>query len=114
MTVNGNRLQGYWGFEVNDIGVPVLTGQAPPGTTTVPNPINATSPIPAGSCVVTGAFPIPLTVTGTETEDIVIEVSLSTNKSFEWLETDADNVWEPENGEEVQDMGIRGMIPTVQ
>lgn len=114
VTVNGNRLQGYWGFEVNDIGVPVLTGQAPPGTTTVPNPINATSPIPAGSCVVTGAFPIPLTVTGTETEDIVIEVSLSTNKSFEWLETDADNVWEPENGEEVQDMGIRGMIPTVQ
>lgn len=114
VTVNGNRLQGYWGFEVNGIGVPVLTGQAPPGATTVPNPINATSPIPAGSCVVTGAFPIPLTVTGTETEDIVIEVSLSTNKSFEWLETDADNVWEPENGEEVQDMGIRGMIPTVQ
>lgn len=114
VTVNGNRLQGYWGFEVNDIGVPVLTGQAPPGATTVPNPINATSPIPAGSCVVTGAFPIPLTVTGSETEDIVIEVSLSTNKSFEWLETDADNVWEPENGEEVQDMGIRGMIPTVE
>lgn len=114
VAVNGNRLQGYWGFEVNDISVPVLTGQAPPGATTVPNPINATSPIPAGSCVVTGAFPIPLTVTGSETEDIVIEVSLSTNKSFEWLETDADNVWEPENGEEVQDMGIRGMIPTVE
>lgn len=114
VAVNGNRLQGYWGFEVNDLPVDVVTGQAPPGATTVPNPINSTSPIPAGSCVVTGAFPIPLTVTGNETEDVVIIVSLSTNKSFEWLETDADNVWEPLDGEEVQDMGVRGMIPTVQ
>jgi hypothetical protein len=114
VAVNGNRLQGYWGFEVNDLAVPITTGQAPPGATTVPNPINATSPIPAGSCVVTGAFPIPLTVTGNETEDVVIIVSLSTNKSFEWIETDADNVWEPLDGEEVRDMGVRGMIPSVQ
>ena len=114
VTVNGNRLQGYWGFEVNDLPIAVVTGQAPAGATTVPNPLNGTSPIPAGSCVVTGQFPVPLTITGSETSDIVINVSLSTNKSFEWLETDADNVWEPENGEEVQDMGIRGMIPTVQ
>ncbi len=112
--VNGNRLQGYWGFEVNDIPTDILTGQAPAGATTVPNPLSATSPIPAGSCVVTGAFPVPLTVTGNETADVVIEVSLSTNKSFEWTETDGDNVWEPVNGETPIDMGVRGMIPTVQ
>lgn len=46
--VNGNRPQGFWAFEVNDppIPTPVETGQAP--ATTVPNPLFATSPIPAG------------------------------------------------------------------
>lgn len=114
VTVNANKLQGYWAFEVNDppAPTPVSTGEAP--GTTVPNPIFATSPVPAGSCVVTGSFPVPLTITGNETEDVVIVVSVSTNKSFEWVETDGDNVFEPINGETVVDMGVRGMIPTVQ
>ncbi|MBK9176511.1 MAG: hypothetical protein IPM46_09270 [Flavobacteriales bacterium] len=116
VSVNGNRLQGYWGFEVLNppIATPVTTGQAPPGATTVPNPLFATSPIPPGSCLVTGTFASALTITGNETEDIVIIVSLSTNQSFEWVETDGDNVFEPVDGETVVDMGIRGMIPIVQ
>lgn len=114
VVVNDDKLQGYWAFEVLNppISTPVETGQAP--GTTVPNPIFATSPIPAGSCVVTGQFATALTITGSETNDAVIEVSLSTNKSFEWVETDGDNIWEPANGENVVDMGVRGMIPTVQ
>lgn len=114
VTVNDDRLQGFWAFEVIDppIPTPVTLGQAP--VTTVVNPLSGTSPIPPGSCVVTGAFPVPLTITGTETEDVVIEVSLSTNKSFEWAETGADETFEPVDGETVVDMGIRGMIPTVQ
>ncbi|HRH68491.1 MAG TPA: hypothetical protein PLB89_03190 [Flavobacteriales bacterium] len=112
--VNANKLQGYWAFEVNDppLPVPVTEGQAP--ATTVVNPLFATSPIPSGSCVVTSAFPVPLTITGNETEDVVVVVSVSTNKSFEWVETDADNVYEPVDGETVVDMGVRGMIPIVQ
>jgi hypothetical protein len=114
VTVNANKLQGYWAFEVQDppIPTPVTEGQAP-GTTVV-NPIQATSPIPAGSCLVTGAFAAPLTITGNETQDIVITVSLSTNKSFEWTELDGDNKFEPVNGETVVDMGIRGMLPIVE
>lgn len=114
VNVNANKLQGFWAFEVNNppIPTPVETGQAP--GTTVPNPIFATSPIPAGSCVVTGAFASPLTVTGNETEDIVIVVSLSTNKSFEWVESDGNNIFDPINGETVVDMGVRGMIPIVE
>lgn len=114
LAVNGNRLQGFWAFEVDNppFPLPVTSGQAP--GTTVPNPINDTSPIPAGSCVVTGPFAAPLVITGHETQDVVITVSLSTNKSFEWTETDGDNVWEPLNGETVTDMGIRGMVPIVQ
>ncbi|MBX7241159.1 MAG: hypothetical protein K1X92_05365 [Bacteroidia bacterium] len=115
ITVNDDKLQGYWGFEIPPVS-PYLptgyssTGQAP-GTTVV-NPIASTSPIPAGSCVVTGKFAQPLVITGDETEDIIVTVSLSTNKSFEWIENNADGWFEPAAGEVVVDMGIRGMVPT--
>ena len=74
------------------------------------NPLFATSPVPAGSCVVTADFPAGgVTITGNETKDIVVEISLSTNKSFEWIEVINDGKWAPSKGEEVVDMGIRGM-----
>jgi hypothetical protein len=110
-----NYLQGYWGFETSFITTTTtLDGQAPTGATTVVNPISATSPIPAGSCLVTGQFPAPLVVTGNETSDIIIQVSLSTNKSFEWKDLNMDGWYEPTQGDTVVDMGIRGMIPVVQ
>ncbi len=120
LPINGNRKQGFWGFEtvVNVAGftLPFVTsGQAPEGATTVVNPIFATSPIPQGSCVVTAAFkPGKLTITGNESRDIIIEASFSTNKSFEWQEVIADGKWEPSKGEKMVDMGIRGLIPTIK
>ena len=97
--------------DVPGVGNFVNTGQAPAGATTVPNPIFATSPIPAGSCLVTGQFATPLVVTGNETSDITIIVSLSTNKSFEWEEhTSSPGTFDPPNDFAV-DMGIRGMLP---
>ncbi len=116
----GNHLQGYWGFETGVLGVYYFAdGQAPAGATTVPNPNFANSPIPAGSCLVTGQFVhdttmanSPLVITGSETQDIVITVSLSINKSFEWTEAGTpDGIYQPEIGDVVKDMGIRGMIP---
>ncbi len=115
VTVNANKAQGYWAFETSVSGFGVLnTGQAPPGATTVPNPIFATSPIPAGSCVVTGKFASPLVITGTEAADITVIVSLSTNKSFEWVDGDGNGTFDPLNGDQVVDMGIRGLIPVRQ
>jgi hypothetical protein len=120
LTVNDNRSQGYWAFETtlsaHGVTKTVTTsGQAPDGATTVVNPLFASSPIPAGSCVVTAAFaPGKLTITGTETADIVIEVSLSTNKSFEWQEVIQNGKWDASKGEPVVDMGVRGMIPTIK
>ncbi len=113
VTVNANKDQGYWGFEtvVPGFGSFVSTGQAPAGATTVPNPIFATSPIPQGSCLVTGQFMAPLVVTGTETSDITIIVSLSINKSFEWNEVSGAGTFDPDLGDAVEDMGIRGLIP---
>ncbi len=115
VTVNANKDQGYWAFSILDppVTTPVTTGQVPAGATTVPNPLFNTSPIPAGSCVVTGPFAEPLVVTGMETEDIVITVSLSTNKSFEWIDN-GDGLYEPAAGDIVVDMGVRGMIPIVE
>jgi len=118
--VNANKKQGFWGFETTvsfgGTNFPYLTtGQAPEGSTTVVNPLFATSPIPAGSCVVTAPFnPGKLSITGAETKDIVVEISLSTNKSFEWKEVVQDGLWEPAKGEQVVDMGIRGMVTTVK
>lgn len=109
--VNGNRLQGYWAFALNDLPY-ASSGQAPAGATTVPNPIASTSPIPSGSCVVTGKFAQNLVVNGSETRDIVITLSLSTNNSFEWQEVTADGKFEPSIGENVVDIGLRGLIPS--
>ena len=115
VTVNANKLQGYWALEGKFSGFGFLvSGQAPPGATTVPNPLFATSPIPQGSCLVTGQFLSPLVVTGKETSDINIIVSLSTNKSFEWIDVDHNGTYDPNNGDAVIDMGIRGMIPKRQ
>lgn len=113
LSVNANRLQGYWGFE-SIAGV--LSGQSPAGATTVPNPIAASSPIPAGSCVVTGQFPSRLIITGEETEDIVVTMSLSVNKSFEWVDVNGNGKWDVDPGaaEQVVDMGLRGLIPRVE
>jgi hypothetical protein len=109
--VNGNRLQGYWAFALNDFPY-ATSGQSLAGATTVPNPIAATSPIPAGSCVVTGKFAQNLVINGDETRDVVITLSLSTNNSFEWEEVTADGKYEPAIGENVVDMGLRGLIPS--
>lgn len=109
--VNGNRLQGYWAFGLN--GFPYATsGQAPPGATTVPNPIAATSPIPSGSCVVTGKFQNNLVITNNESRNVYVTLSLSTNNSFEWEEVTSDGKYEPSIGENVVDMGLRGLIPS--
>lgn len=117
-----NHPQGYWGFETNipGYGYWKADGQSPSGSTTVVNPNFANSPIPAGSCVVTAQFTDMasanqlLMISGTETQDIIITVSLSTNKSFEWTEISNDGYYQPEIGETPVDMGIRGMIPKVQ
>jgi hypothetical protein len=110
-TVNANTLQGYWAFET--LGQ-VLSGQAPAGATTVVNPLWDTAPVPAGSCVVTGAFASPFEISGNETEDVVVTLSVSVNNSFEWQEVTADGFYEPQAGEQVVDMGVRGLIPVVE
>jgi len=114
----GNKTQGYWGFYAKVLGVDFWKDGQAAGTTVV-NPNFATTPTPNGSCLVQGAFvsaatptvQSPLTITGTETSDIIITVSLSTNKSFEWTEVTQDGYFQPEIGETPVDMGLRGMVP---
>lgn len=118
VSVYDNKKQGYWGFEVHSgqlpVQLPVYTGQAPEGATTVPNPLFATSPVPQGSCVVTGQFDGGFEISGNETDDIEIILSVSIKNSFEFKDPNGNGVWEPNLGEDVVDMGVRGLIPIVK
>jgi hypothetical protein len=110
--VSGNRLQGYWAWETHPnqfLPEPQLqTGQT--AGTTVPNPIAGTSPIPPGSCLVTGQIEDKLVISGSETEDVVVELSFSVNNSFEWEDLNGNGLFEPLDDETVVDMGLRGLI----
>lgn len=121
LVVNDDKKQGFWAFETNltppyDSYNQLSSGEAPAGSTTVVNPLFASSPIPAGSCVVTGKFDTPLVVTGNETEDRTVTLSFSINQSFEWVDSNsngqldiyADGVTPPEK---IVDMGLRGLLP---
>lgn len=114
-SIQGNRVQGFWAFE-SDLTTPysaynsIYAGQS--AGTTVVNPLFNTTPIPAGSCLVTGSFMQPFEITGTETEDIRVELSYSTNKSFEWQDDNGNGKWDINVGgqtETVVDMGLRGL-----
>lgn len=113
--INGNKKQGYWTFETQAIPPYVEAqleeGQAP--GVTVPNPLHATSPIPEGSCTLTGAFAETFVITGNETQDIIIDLSYSINNSFEWVDLNENGKFDPLDGETVVDMGLRGLIPIV-
>jgi hypothetical protein len=123
LEVNANRKQGFWGVETRLSGAlsafnKVTSGQAPAGATTVVNPLFATAPVPAGSCVVTGKFAQPLIITGNETGKLLVSLSFSVNKSFEWKDLNGDGKWDINKDvsktEQVVDMGLRGMIPSWQ
>ncbi|MEM6802204.1 MAG: hypothetical protein AAF696_12420 [Bacteroidota bacterium] len=113
VAVNANKKQGYWGFK--SLGG-IQSGQTPEGATTVPNPLAGTSPIPEGSCVVTGNFSSPLLISGNETEDLILDMSLSINNSFEWVDRNRNNQWDVDEGanENVVDMGLRGLKPSYE
>ena len=116
VTVNGNKVQGYFGLEstgeVQGVEITEVTeGDAP--QTTVPNPISGTSPVPPGSCVVTGRFPNALVIPENATEDIHVQVTISINNSFEWEDGNGNGKYEPLLNEKVVDMGTRGVFPEV-
>ena len=52
-------------------------------------------------------------ITGNETKDIVVEVALSINNSFEWIDSNPDGLYEP-SLETVVDMGTRGLKARVK
>lgn len=120
LAVNSNKKQGFWAFETDFpanllVFNQIFSGDAPAGATTVVNPLFATSPIPQGSCVVTGKLAKPLVITGNETEPITITLSYSVNKSFEWNDNNGngrlDFFSDPSiPTEKIVDMGLRGLM----
>ena len=124
LTVNDDKKQGFWAVETN-LSAPyqsynkIYSGAAPAGATTVVNPLFSSSPIPAGSCVVTGKFAKPLVVTGKEETDITVTLSFSINQSFEWVDVNGNSQLDlyadgQTVSEKIVDMGLRGLIPSWQ
>jgi len=122
-TINNDKLQGFWAFETAlsspyDSYNKIYAGDA--AATTVVNPVHNTTPIPQGSCLVTGSFTTNnnLVITGEETEDVVIELSYCTNKSFEWQDDNSNGELDIDASsgamEAVVDMGLRGLQATKQ
>ena len=64
--------------------------------------------------MVTGQFSSPLLITGTETKDIQLNLSLSVNKSFEWVDANSNGIWDvgTSGTEQVVNMGLRGLVPS--
>jgi hypothetical protein len=126
-TINGNRPQGFGLSEsVFAITTPItysrtiLGGWQSEGTTTVVNPVAASLVgLPLNSCLIQGKLAKPLVITGNETADINAILSFSTNKSFEWRDTNGNGKLDfdattPANSEKVMDMGLRGLVATWQ
>jgi len=121
LTVNDDKRQGFWVFETNltppyDSYNQLYSGEAPANATTVVNPLFNSSPIPAGSCVVTGKFDKPLVVTGEETQDLTVTLSFSIKQSFEWVDSNGNGQLDiyadgTTPAEKIVDMGLRGLIP---
>jgi hypothetical protein len=122
LPVNDDKKQGFWVFETNlsapyDSYNTISSGEAPAGATTVVNPLFASSPIPPGSCLVTGKFAKPLVITGNETQDLTISLSFSINNSFEWIDSNANGQLDiyadgVTPAEKIVDMGLRGLLAT--
>jgi hypothetical protein len=116
--INGNKKQGFWLGEIHtNFGTypyhATLQGQN--AQTTVTNPLFATSPIPAGSCVVTSDFSAAsLTIDPNGTTSKNISVSVSINKSFEWKDNIKNGKWDVyPTAEPVVDMGVRGIVTKI-
>ena len=120
LSVNDDKLQGFWAFET-DLTAPwssynqLYSGESPAGATTVVNPLAGDSDIPAGSCVVTGAFTEPLIITGEEVDDVLVTLSFSINESFEWKDLNGNGeldfyVDDASQNEQIVDMGLRGLV----
>lgn len=110
--INSNRSQGYWAFKLDDN--PYSTeGQAPENATTAPNPI-IKDLMPTDFGIMSGRFSNKLHITGNETKHVIVTLSLSVNKSFEWQEVVKDGKYEPAKGENIVDIGLRGLNATFE
>ena len=123
---SGNYKQGYWSFETKLVSSyasndKMFNGQSPENGTTVVNMMSMTVPNSLGSGIITGKFDTPLSITGSETQDIYLTLSFSVNRSFEWEESIQRNgKWDynaqANTGqpvvERVMDAGLRGLKVT--
>jgi len=100
--------KGQWFLELDGGISPILAGQVQPESAiSQPNSLHYSWPAPSDLYVVT--CPInPILSIGRPYYDTVT-LSISINKSFEWVEHSDPDYFEPLNGDTIVDFGIRGV-----
>lgn len=105
VALNTNVSQGFWVYKGDSLAK--IDGTAT--TVTAVNPIADTSTVPTGSDVITGAFTGSLDLSGSYDDDLYVMAILSTNQSFEWVDSTADGAWGGSGGESVYDFAFRSL-----
>ncbi len=106
---DSSRYQGEWFLEVDTSGFgTLLHGQTPQGSLTQPNILHYSWPVQTNSMYVL-TCPINPGLYFNKTPSKTITISVSTNKSFEWVEHSDPNYFEPLDGDTIIDFGIRGI-----
>ncbi len=121
--VNGNKKRGYWSLETrlnpayNSLNT-IFRGYITDNTITFVNPIVKAATSTNASSFITGKLDTPLSITGSETEDITIVLTLSINNMFEWEENiNRNGKWDintqgtggQPQAEKIKDLGFRSL-----
>jgi len=99
------KTNGEWFLEVDTPGYGVVLHDT--ASTTAPNVLYSSLLVPSGGCIVTCLIDTPLYLGSSQTKTITI--SMSTNKSFEWVDHSDPAFFEPFDGDTIVDVGIRGL-----
>ena len=98
--------QGSWYLEIDSVGMGVVL-HGLTSTLTAPNVLQNTSPLQYGGYSLTCPINPPLTFSGDQTH--TLNVSISSNHCFEWIEHSNPGSFDPLNGDTVFDVGLRGV-----
>jgi len=105
--INANKEKGYWAFALDNNPFSA-EGQSLNEHSTS----GSTTSAAADSNVISGKFLKEFQITGSETKDVVVTLSLSTANSFVWREVNFDGRFEPSAGEVISDVGFRTITPS--
>jgi hypothetical protein len=99
------KSRGEWYLEIDSVGMGAVLHRVT-STLTAPTILHNTNPLEDGAYSIICAITPPLTFTGDQKH--TVNISISSNHCFEWIEHSNPGSFEPLNGDTVFDFGLRG------